>query len=376
MWNPVCRACRVCFASRANIDSHACRSVHSSGLLSICLDFVYLPICPPLYLADTCAHCRENLILGVLLCEVGRATSIVWTAKTTPVYSSLAWHADAKQHTCTNRRCNQSFHCLLMIVPMSSLCTSKCLVCGKRSKGVALAMERGMEIQTIWICEPCKKLPLEATDKGSSCKGFFPKNYCQSQLFTLSTQHLLHPLHPQYHPHQLHVHHIHHFHHLHHLHQLHVHHNHHLHHLHQLQSTSSESHTYLNFIYMTCLLQHFYYNTPTLSFAQELSHRSSDRGVVTKELVVAQELLHRTCFTGVITQELTSRRSSCIRKCLETATSQVLLNSFLRRQGQWTTCLRKVTLCGNLVRVGRATWGEMQVPKCRNGDCTLCGDRV
>ena len=118
MWNPVCRACRVCFASRAKIDSHACRSVHSFVLLSICLDSVYLPICPPLYLADTC---RENLILGVLLCEVGRATSIVWTAKTTPVYSSLAWHAAAKQHTCTNRRCNQSFHCLLMIVPMSSL---------------------------------------------------------------------------------------------------------------------------------------------------------------------------------------------------------------------------------------------------------------
>ena len=126
----------------------------------------------------------------------------------------------------------------------------------------------------------------------------------------------------------------------------------------------------------TLLLQHSYIVICTGVITQEFWQRSCYKGAFRQELVVARELLHRTCFTGVITQELTSRRSSCIRKCLETATSQVLLNSFLRRQGQWTTCLRKVTLCGNLVRVGRATWGEMQVPKCRNGDCTLCGDRV
>ena len=69
--------------------------------------------------------------------------------------------------------------------------------------------------------------------------------------------------------------------------------------------------------------------------------------------VLWQELLHRSCFR-VVTQELASRWSTCIwtprLNSYEAPTSQVLLNSLSRRQGQPGRVHRNVAFCGDRAR--------------------------
>ena len=186
----------VCVASRAKIDSRTCRSAHSSVFLTFCL-FIYMPVLVPCRYLD---NLYVKLILGVLLCEVDHATSMVRTAKDdtcTPF-----WLGISMQHMsiCTIHRCNQLFHWFhcLMIGPISTdhFCTSKCLVCGKRSKGVALV--EPLEIHRRF--EParsCLCIREGQWIQFLKAPGFFPKKCCQIQLCT-STQHLLHPVHHQH----------------------------------------------------------------------------------------------------------------------------------------------------------------------------------
>ena len=137
--------------------------------------------------------------------------------------------------------------------------------------------------------------------------------------------------------------------------------------------------SYINFVYITCIICISYIFTisftpltsPTSStWASSTSHASStstsayllpnSHGVMYKGLVT-QEFLHRNCYKGILAHELlhwswyTGVNFQVIYLYLnsyKTPTSQVLLNSLLRRQGQ-PKPVCETWPSAEMVRVGR-----------------------